>query len=432
MTRKNATGQLVTRDGKRGTSWGIRVRTAGGDRVFETLGRSWGPDAITAAVAAERAEVVMAQVRLGQYRSPRERAAAREAATAGRVEVPSFADFAAGWLDRQRVTGGRRGDGLTKAGLDDLSWRLAHLNGWFGGMRLDEVDEAEVERYAAAKRGAAPGSGGLGATSVNKTLGTLESIMRTAIRYRLIERNPAMGYRVAGSKYVAAHLETAAQMSALLTAAGEMDRGRRGRRGHGQALLSTLLIGGLRIGEAIELRWSDVNLARGTMRVRGTKTEHAERRLELLPPLREALAELKARRGGGPGDRVFGTVSGGPESRGNLGRRLLGPAVEAANVALAGAGEDSISPDLTLHGLRHTCASVLLYLGEDAGHVADQLGHADPGFTYTRYRKRMRRIPGEAERIRVLMFGEPIDDAESPLGRGGTSGHRGGAVGSAS
>lgn len=228
------------------------------------------------------------------------------------------------------------------------------------------------------------------------------------MRYRRIDRNPVTGYRVSAPKYVAAHLETAAQMQALLDAADAMDRGRRGRVGHGRVLLTTLLLGGLRIGEAIELRWADVNLARGAIRVRGTKTAHADRRVEMLPPLREALAELKARRGGEPGHRVFGTRSGGAESRSNLGGRLLAPALAAANEALAEAGEDPINPELTLHGLRHTCASLLLYLWEEAGYVADQLGHADAGFTYSRYRKKMRRIPGEEERIRAFVHGAEL------------------------
>lgn len=371
------------------------------------MGRDYGHEPISRAEAEERADRLLAQVKLGQYRSAKEQEAARNAAEADRFEPPLFQTFAEEWLGRQMVTGGRAGKGLTDAGASDLRWRLAHLGGWFGGMSLDQIDEAEVERYAAAKRAAAPGEGGLGAVSVNKTLGTLEAILRTAVRYRHVERNVATGYRVMAPKHVAAHLETAAQMAALLKAADALDRARRGRRGHGYALLATLLLGGLRIGEAIELRWSDVNLAKGRMRVRGTKTANADRPIELLPPLREALTELKARRGGASGDRVFGTAKGGPESRGNLSRRLLRPAITAANEQLADLHEDPINPDLTLHGLRHTCASILLYLGEDPGHVADQLGHADPGFTYTRYRKRMRRIPGEEERIRRLVYGGP-------------------------
>ena len=49
-----------------------------------------------------------------------------------------------------------------------------------------------------------------------------------------------------------------------------------------------------------------------------------------------------------------------------------------------------------------------LYLGEEAGYVADQMGHADAGFTYSRYYKRFRRCHGEAEKIRALIHGRPV------------------------
>jgi integrase len=153
-----------------------------------------------------------------------------------------------------------------------------------------------VEAYAAAKRGAALRAGGPGATGTNKTLSTLEGIMRTAVRHRKITRNPVDGYRVPGAKYTAAGLETAAQMAALLGAASDGDRARRGREGHGRALLVLLLYAGLRIDEALSLRSSDVFLATGTLRVRGGKTENAKRTVDLLPPLRDELAALTARR----------------------------------------------------------------------------------------------------------------------------------------
>ena len=47
-------------------------------------------------------------------------------------------------------------------------------------------------------------------------------------------------------------------------------------------------------------------------------------------------------------------------------------------------------------------------MGRDAGYVADQLGHADAGFTYSRYRKAMQRRDGERERLKALFEGEPV------------------------
>jgi integrase len=101
----------------------------------------------------------------------------------------------------------------------------------------------------------------------------------------------------------------------------------------------------------------------------------------------------------------------------NVRRHILAPAVAAANERLAAAGEQEIPEacqcdkpcgcpkGLTPHGLRHIFATVMLYLGKQAGHTARQLGHADAGFTYSRYYKRFSERPGQRERVTALVDG---------------------------
>jgi integrase len=437
-SRRDAHGQFEAVPGKRGTTFRLRITlprdlypdaSGAQRRPSETLGRNYGSDAIDRREAEARAERLLAQVRLGQYRTRAQRAADRAAVEAGRVEAPTFYRFAEEWLDRRRVLGGRRGRGLSESGESDLSWRLAHLNGWFAGMTLDQITEEEVERFAAAKRAAAVGEGGLSATSTNKMLSTLEAIMLTAVRHRRIERNPVAGFRVPGARYVAPILSTAAQASALLDAADVIDRRGRLRQGHGRALLATLLYGGLRIDEALSLRWRDVRLPEqgggatrrlraveeaGWVKVREGKTENAERTVDLLPPLAAELADLRARRAGERDALVFGTARGKKDSASNVRCRLLAPAVEIANAALERAEEETIPDGLTPHGLRHTHVSVRFLLGEEAGYVADQVGHADAGFTYSRYRKRINRRDGEVDRLRDLFSGAAPSSAPEP------------------
>jgi integrase/recombinase XerD len=366
--------------------------------------------------------MLLAQVRLGQYRTREERIAAAVAKEAGVVVLPTFEKFAVEWMDRRRVLGGKRGRGLSESAEADLTWRLGHLNAWFGSMRLNEVTEEEVERYATAKRAAKVRDGGLGATSTNKTLATLEAVFATAVRYRLIDRNPADGYRVPGAAKKTAHLTSAAQILRLLDAARDLDRGRRGREGHGRALLATLVFAGLRISEALALTWRDVDLGNGAIRVRGTKTENADRTVYLLAPLREELVELKLRRGGERDAYVFGTKSGKKDSPSNVRTRLVAPALKAANAALEKAGEEAGPEHLTPHGLRHTFASLLLAIGENPRYVMGQLGHADPTFTLRVYAKEMDRRDGEPERLKALVLGEPIDVAADPAQVPGSNG----------
>lgn len=410
---RKSTGQLVEQKGKRGTTWGVRFRLPDGRRVFEKVGPHKGEGPITKAEAQQRADRILAQVALAQYRTKAERAAER-AAREAEVEVPVFAAFSDAWLERRKVLGGSRGKGLSESGRNDLTWRISHLQAWFGGMRLDEITEEEVERYATAKRAAKVREGGLGATSTNKTLACLEAIMKTAVRYRHVDRDPVDGYRVPTGKTRREIMYTAAQVEALLKAAGELDARRRGRRGHGRALIATMVFGGLRIGEVLALKWRDVDLASGVIRVRDGKTENSRRVVDILPPLRDELAELKARRSGGRDELVFGTATGRMDSPSNVRDRTFSVALKMANEALDEADEELIPAGLKPHGCRHSMISVLVAVGGsagyDIGHIADIVGHADPGFTLKTYRHRIRREGGELERLRVLFLGEPVEE----------------------
>jgi integrase len=67
------------------------------------------------------------------------------------------------------------------------------------------------------------------------------------------------------------------------------------RLGQRRALLATLVFAGLRISEALALRWRDVDLARGEIVVSTSKTDAGIRRVRILPVLRDELLSLRAR-----------------------------------------------------------------------------------------------------------------------------------------
>lgn len=414
--RRNATGQIYENRTSRGVTYGLRFRSSSGERVYETLGRSW--EGMGRREAEGAAEDLLARVRLGIYRSRAERARERAEREAERVEVPVFAAFAEAWYSRRCDLGGRTGEGLSESGRADLRNILdQHLLPWFAGQRLDEIDVEEVERYAAAKRR----QGRIGATYLNKTLSALRGIFRDAVRYGRVERNPADDVRVIAPRFNGSYLQSAEQIEALLDAAHQLDRGRRGREGHGRPLLATLTLAGLRIDEALCLRWEDVNLAAGTLRVRASKTEAGKRTVTLLPALREELSVLKARRDPVRAALVFGTARGGKESPSNVRRRLLAPAVEVASTALLERDAEVIPDHLTPHSLRRTFASILVALGRDPRQVMGQLGHTDPSLTLRVYAREMSREDGERERLMRLVEGNgpgSLDPGVSPFGSG--------------
>jgi integrase len=150
------------------------------------------------------------------------------------------------------------------------------------------------------------------------------------------------------------------------------------------ALWAVALSMGLRRGEALGLRWQEVDLESGRItinralhRVDGelkldnVKTEGSAGVLPLPGPLVAILAthhgrQLKERWAAGPSWRdtglVFTTTVGGPIEPRNV-NRMFRNLCETAGV-----------PQLRVHDLRHSCATLLFTMGVEA-----QLDHRDDG-----------------------------------------------------
>jgi integrase len=318
--------------------------------------------------------------------------------------VPTFHEFASEWFERQKVEGGSRGHGLSAAGTDDLQWRLSnHLLPAFASRRVNQITVEDVDRYRLAK----VREGKLGATSINKTLSTLAAIMESAVEYELAERNPARGKRrrLPSTTPSRPSLDRADHIAALLDGAGKLDAEARSCRGQRRALLATLTFAGLRIGESLAVRWADVDLARGTITVRAAKTRAGVRTVNLLPILRDELADYRARLDPTPDALVFGTSTGGRQGATNVRKRVLDKAVECANERLTAEAVEPLPDRLTPHSLRRTFASLLFALGEPPPYVMAQMGHTTANLTLAIYARQMDRRDGEPERLRALVRG---------------------------
>jgi integrase len=390
-----ATGQVVVDKRRRSPIYGLRFR-AYGRREYVTLGSA--EDGWTQAKAQTELENVLADVRRGIWRPP-----VVEVVQAPR-EVPTFHVFASEWYERQTVEGGRRGGGLSDAGKADLQWRLSnHLLPAFAGRRLDQITVEDVDRYRLGK----VREGKLNATSINKSLATLAAILEAAVEYELIDRNPARGRRrrlpaVAPRR---PWLDRADYIAALLDAAGRLDQEARVCRGQRRALLATLTFAGLRIGEALSLRWRDIDLARGTITVRASKTDAGVRVVNILPVLRDELGAYRARLDPAPDVLVFGTATGRRQGATNVRRRMLAKAVERANKQLAKDEAEPLPEGLTPHSLRRTFASLLFAIGETPPYVMAQMGHTTASLTLAIYARQMNRRDREPERLKALVEG---------------------------
>jgi len=392
---RQATGQVVVDERRRSPTYGLRFR-AYGRREYVTLGTA--EDGWTQAKAQTELENVLADVRRGIWRPP-----AIEVVQAPR-EVPTFHVFASEWFERQTVEGGRRGGGLSDAGRADLQWRLSnHLLPAFASRRLDQITVEDVDRYRLGK----VREGKLNATSINKSLATLAAILEAAVEYELIDRNPAHGRRrrlpaVAPRR---SWLDRAEHIAVLLDAAGQLDKTARACRGQRRALLATLTFAGLRIGEALSLRWLDIDLARGTITVRSAKTDAGVRVVDILPVLRDELGAYRASLDPTPNALVFATTTGRRQGATNVRRRVLAKAIEQANEQLAKNEAEPLPEGLTPHSLRRTFASLLFAIGEAPPYVMAQMGHTTASLTLAIYARQMNRRDGEPERLKALVGG---------------------------
>jgi integrase len=233
----------------------------------------------------------------------------------------------------------------------------------------------------------------LGPASINRTVATLAAVLDVAVEYGHLTANPAKGRRrrLPTPRPTRAFLEPE-QVAALLAAASELDDEDRSGRRIRRPLLATLAFAGLRVGELLALRWADVDLAAGRIRVRASKTDAGVRTVDLQPELHDDLVAWKmTTRRGEPEHLVFGTSTGRPNGRNNVRRRVLLRAVDRANERIAEAEDGEALPEgLSPHALRRTFASWLVAEGEDPAYVMQQLGHTDPKMTLGLYARALR------------------------------------------
>ena len=139
---------------------------------------------------------------------------------------------------------------------------------------------------------------------------------------------------------------------------------------------------GLRINECLALRWSDVDLAAGTLKVQRTlwngqtsqpKTPSSRRTISL--PVR-ALESLERLRNASDGSGyLFATRTGKPVAAPNFHVLSWSKRIR----------ETGMPDTLTFHQLRHGAASLLLNEGVPVPVVSRYLGHANPGITMKVY-----------------------------------------------
>jgi integrase len=177
---------------------------------------------------------------------------------------------------------------------------------------------------------------------------------------------------------------------------------------------------GMRRGEALGLGWEHLDLDAGTVRIVRTlvdvvdarddepvwsspKTEAGRRTIKLDPPTVGVLrthktAQAKERLLVGPGYRDLGLVFNQPDGRAYHPERVS--RTFQARAKRAGL------PQIRLHDLRHSWATLALAAGIPAKIVQDRLGHANVAITLNVYSHVSPQMQSDAaDRVAALIFG---------------------------
>jgi integrase len=251
------------------------------------------------------------------------------------------------------------------------------INGVLADMQLDKIRPSDVERFILDRQGR------LSPSSVRQVYTILRAVLDAAVRDGLIASNVAAKVQRPGVPRREAEWLTPAQLETLLTVRGVEDRY--------SVLFRIYATTGLRRGEALALRWQDVDLTGGSLRVTRTLGRvngrldvsepkwSSRRTVPLLAPIVAMLRDhrtrqLEERLAAGSmwqdHDLVFATSTGHYlDPRNTL--RVLAGTVEAAGLP-KGVG---------VHTLRHSGASAMLAAGAPIVTVSRILGHSSIAIT---------------------------------------------------
>ena len=258
----------------------------------------------------------------------------------------------------------------------------AHIVPRLGGLKLQRLDRVAVGRWVTDLT-----STGLAPKTVRNAHAVLSKALDDAMELELVARNAAA--RTKGlpvTQPTPPKTWTADQLGRFLEATADDRLG---------ILWRVLAVTGCRRGEALGLRWADVDLAAETMTITNQRTLAAGKVVEGSPktragartvsldpatvaPLRvwrKTQAEDRLLMGGGwpDGDLVFTHADGRP----------FWPQMVTSRFRIV--GDELGLPRIGVHGLRHTSATLLIASGVNPRVVQQRLGHTHVSVTLALY-----------------------------------------------
>ena len=319
----------------------------------------------------------------------------------GVLVVPSnqlLRDYLAEWVDKGKP-------GVRPRTRESYRWQIIrYINPRLGDYRLDQLTPLHIQELVndMTARGLSP-------RTVRYTHSVLKAAINQAIRWRMLAHNPATVVELPKRERKEMRALSPEEANAFLDSA-------RGDRW--EMLWELLLVSGLRPGEALALKWTDVEWNECRLRVQRTlvrdesdgwqfeapKTDRS-RRSVVVPKttieslrkhrVRQAEARLQRSESYAELDLIFANSAGDPLDYRVTVRRHFKPIVKAAGLA-----------PLRPYDLRHTCATLLLASGEHPKVVAERLGHASTVMTLDVYSHVLPTMQeAAADKLDAILFG---------------------------
>lgn len=438
----DAVGSIVKRYRKRDRqyTYGLRIR-AYGTRYWVPLGterEGWND-----VRAADRRNEIAALVRRGAWRPP------DNFELDPRERNPGFHEFSSDWLKRYRRIVKPRTADLAEYLLSNHvlpflhEYRIGEIEyavlSAFVAHRLERNEEIAMARQAGLtlhdRRGQPQRT--LGPRTINMSLDVVSRVLQDAVKRGLLPSNPAADrqLRLKVTQRKGNFLE-ADELLAVIEAAARIDdpvshetiaRAEHARRmrgaGHAwrhiaaelgvapstaiwlagryrqetepsgrRAILATLGCAGLRNSEVCAVNICDLDFAHGVIHIRDSKTEAGVRQVNMTPWLRDELLAYRATRPHAePTDPAFPTRTGARRDKDNVNRRVIAPAVRAANAVRSDRGESPLPAPVTAHTFRRTFITLMLEAGAPVPYVQEQVGHEDATTTLKIYAQVLKR-----------------------------------------
>ena len=304
--------------------WYVEVPKPGGGKFKRSIGKV---GLVTKSVARQVENEIKKKIKLGQFDMIQ-------------ADIPTLNEIKDEYLTYVRDVKKKR------------SWKrdeelLRPLSKLFGNKRLSDISTKDLEDFKLIRLNE------VSPATVNRSLSVLRHLFNLAKRWKkYYGDNPVS---------IVGMLEELNQVERILSAE-EQSRLLDSSIGYLRPIITTALNTGMRRGEILTLKWSDVDLDMNMITINQTNTKSKkQRKIPVSSRMRTLLLELKLQ--SGIQEYVFTDIQG----------RAIRTIRSAFQTACRKAGLDG----LRFHDLRHTAATRMVESGANIVAISKILGHSD-------------------------------------------------------